>query len=56
MIDVQIPTTDGRELQLTRYTEPDTDLKLLLDRLKLAMPPQRPPKITLPGTPRHTSL
>lgn len=56
MIDLQIPTTDGRELQLTRYTEPDTDLKLLLDRLKLAMPPQPPPKITLPGTPRHTSL
>ncbi|MGH7083570.1 MAG: IS1634 family transposase, partial [Acetobacteraceae bacterium] len=50
MIDLQIPTADGRELQLTRYTEPDTDLKLL------AMPPQPPPKITPPGTPRHTSL
>ena len=30
MIDVRIPTTDGREVVLTRYTEPERDLKLLL--------------------------
>ena len=46
MIDVQIPTTDGRELTLTRYTQPEPELKLLLDRLKLTLPPQSPPKIT----------
>ncbi|MGH9788431.1 MAG: IS1634 family transposase, partial [Candidatus Acidiferrales bacterium] len=46
MIDVQIPTTDGRELHLTRYTEPEPELKLLLDKLKLALPAQPPPKIT----------
>jgi transposase len=46
MIDVHIPTTDGRELQLTRYTEPEAELKLLLDKLKLVLPPQPPPKIT----------
>ena len=46
MIDVHIPTTDGRELILTRYTQPEPDLKLLLERLKLTLPPQPPPKIT----------
>lgn len=46
MIDVHIPTTDGRELTLTRYTEPERELKLLLERLKLALPPQPPPTIT----------
>ena len=46
MIDVRIPTSDGRELALTRYTQPEPDLKLLLDRLKLVLPAQPPPKIT----------
>ena len=46
MIDVHIPTTDGRELQLTRYTQPEPELTLLLDRLKLDLPDQPPPKIT----------
>jgi len=46
MIDVHVPTTDGRELLLTRYTEPDAELRLLLDKLKLALPAQSPPKIT----------
>jgi hypothetical protein len=46
MIDVHIPTTDGRELQLTRYTQPEPELTLLLDRLKLHLPEQPPPKIS----------
>jgi hypothetical protein len=46
MIDVAIPTTDGREVQLTRYTEPELDLRLLLEKLKLEFPAQPPPKIT----------
>jgi hypothetical protein len=46
MIDVMIPTTDGRELTLTRYTQPEPELQLLLERLKLALPPQPPPKIS----------
>src|SRR6185295_16700011 len=33
MIDLHIPTTDGRELLLTRYTEPEPELALLLDKL-----------------------
>src|SRR5437773_8104666 len=50
MIDVHVPTTDGRELLLTRYTEPDAELRLLLDKLKLALPAQSPPKITTAQT------
>ena len=46
MIDVHVPTTDERELQLTRYTQPEPELKLLLDQLKLTLPTQSPPKIT----------
>jgi transposase len=46
MIDVQLPTTDGREILLTRYTHPEPELQLLIDRLKLRLPPQPPPRIT----------
>ena len=46
MIDVHLPTTDGRELLLTRYTEPEPELTLLLNKLKLELPAQAPPKIT----------
>src|SRR5205809_3455610 len=46
MIDVHLPTTDGRELVLTRYTEPQPELSLLLKKLKLELPAQPPPKIT----------
>jgi len=46
MIDVRVPTTDGRQLSLTRYTQPEPELKLLLQRLQLTLPAQPPPKIT----------
>ncbi|MDN5938930.1 MAG: IS1634 family transposase [Salinisphaera sp.] len=46
MLDVEIPTTDGRIITLTRYTEPEAKLKLLLERLRLELPAQPPPKIT----------
>jgi hypothetical protein len=46
MIDVHVPTTDGRELVLTRYTDPQPEPRLLLDTLKLDLPAQPPPKIT----------
>ncbi len=45
MIDVHLPTTDGRELRLTRYTQPEPELQLLIRHLKLQLPPQPPPKI-----------
>ncbi|GBE48287.1 hypothetical protein BMS3Bbin12_01464 [bacterium BMS3Bbin12] len=46
MIDVEIPTADARTLTLTRYTEPEPDLKLLLEQRQLELPTQPPPKIT----------
>src|ERR1700689_287096 len=46
MIDVHLPTTDGREIVLTRSTHPDPELQLVIDRLKLRRPPQQPPRIT----------
>jgi hypothetical protein len=46
MIDVHLPTTDGRELVLTRYTEPEAELRLLLQKLKLELPAQPPPTVT----------
>jgi transposase len=45
MIDMHMPTTDGRELVLTRYTQPEPELTMLLDKLKLEFPAQLPPKI-----------
>jgi transposase len=49
MIDVHIPTTDGRELQLTRHTQAEPELGLLLEKLKLELPAQPSPKITIPA-------
>ncbi len=46
MLDVHFPTTDGRELIFQRYTQPETDQKLLLAQLNLELPAQSPPRIT----------
>jgi hypothetical protein len=46
LLDVRVPTTDGRELLLVRRTEPDRDVALLLARLNLTLPPQPPPRIS----------
>jgi transposase len=49
MLDVSVPTTDGRELLLVRRTEPSADVALLLEHLELTLPPQPPPKIRYPA-------
>jgi transposase len=46
MIDVHVPTTDGRTLIMPRYTQPEADVRILLDRLALPLPEQPPPRIT----------
>ena len=46
MVDVHLPTTDGRTLILSRYTEPEQEQRILLDRLRLTLPEQPPPRIT----------
>jgi hypothetical protein len=48
MLGVPLPTTDERTVILSRYTQPETDVQLLLQRLKLELPGQPPPKITAP--------
>jgi hypothetical protein len=53
MIDVHLPTTDGRELMLTRYTQPEPELQLLIHQLKLQLPPQPPPRIATGTAPSH---
>jgi transposase len=53
MLDVKFPTTDGRTLMLSRYTEPDIDHKLVLEQLKLTLPPQPPPRIAAGGQHVH---
>jgi transposase len=45
MIDVHLPTTDGRNLILSRYTQPEKDLQLLLHQLSLTLPEQPPPRL-----------
>jgi len=46
MLDVHLPTSDGREVILTRYTQPEPDQQMLLEKLRLQLPAQPPPKIT----------
>jgi transposase len=48
MIDVWIPTQDQRWLILPRYTQPSSELQILMDKLRLALPAQPPPRIKNP--------
>ena len=49
MIDVHLPTTDGHHVILPRYTQPEKELQVLLERLKLNLPEQPPPRISASG-------
>lgn len=55
MVDVYLPTTDGRQLLLRRYMEPDADQRLLLAQLKLQLPKQPPPQIAVSSPKTHRS-
>jgi transposase len=50
MLDVHFPTTDGRELIFTRYTQPEPEQQLLLAQLGWRLPEQAPPRITAKNT------
>jgi hypothetical protein len=60
MVDVHVPTTDGRRLVLSRYTQPDRDQTLLLQRLHLTLPEQPRPNsrrsLQLTARLRHVRL
>ena len=45
MLEVRIPTSDGRVLVMPRHTEPEAQQKMILEKLGLALPPQPPPRI-----------
>ena len=49
MIDVHLPTTDGRHIVMSRYTQPEKDVSLLLAQLGLTLPEQPPPKVYASG-------
>ncbi|HEY5954283.1 MAG TPA: hypothetical protein VIT18_07955 [Terrimicrobiaceae bacterium] len=51
-----MPTTDGREVIFTRYTQPEAELQVLLRRLKLELPTQAPPRITTAQVPSKQPL
>ena len=46
MIDVWIPTRDGRWLVLPRYTQPEKEVQILLDRMQRRLPSQPSPRLT----------
>jgi len=45
MLEVHIPLADGRELVMPRYTQPEAEHRLVLDKLGWVLPPQPPPRI-----------
>ena len=49
MIDVHLPTTDGRTVILSRYTQPEPELEILLRQLRIPLPEQPPPRVTASG-------
>jgi len=49
MIDVHLPTTDGRKVIMSRYTQPEPELQILLKQLRLSLPHQPPPRVTARG-------
>ena len=49
MIDVWIPTRDHRWLVMPRYTQPSQEVQILLDKLRVDLPKQPPPRIKAPA-------
>jgi hypothetical protein len=45
MVDVEVPTSDGRVLLLRRHTEPEPEQCMMLEKLRLQLPAQPPPRI-----------
>jgi transposase len=45
LVNVHIPVIDGRELVMPRYTEPEAEQQMVLEKLNLSLPQQPPPRI-----------
>src|SRR5579864_3551784 len=52
MVEVWIPTVDGRWLVLPRHTQPEKDVQALLDQIHINLPPQPPPRIKAASVPQ----
>ena len=50
MLDLEVPTTDGRWLVMSRYTQPEKAVELLLGQLKMKLPEQPPPRLSTEKT------
>jgi transposase len=58
MVEVWIPMLDGRNLVLPRHTQPEPDVQALMEQVRIALPPQPPPRIKssqLPGSATNQS-
>jgi transposase len=49
MIDVHLPTTDGRTVIMSRHTHPEPELQILLKQLRLNFPNQPPSRVAPSG-------
>lgn len=47
MLDLEVPTTDGRWLVMSRYTRPEQAVELWLARLKMKLPEPPPPRLSV---------
>jgi hypothetical protein len=56
MIDVHLPTTDGRTVIMSRYTQPEAELQILLKQLRLSFPGQPPPRMAGNGETARQSV
>jgi hypothetical protein len=56
MIDVHLPTTDGRKVIMSRYTQPEPELQMLLKQLRFSLPHQPPPRVTARDDVAQSSL
>jgi transposase len=45
MVEVWIPMVDGRRLVMPRHTQPEPDVQALLNKIRITLPPQPPPRI-----------
>ena len=55
MLDVHVPLTDGRELVMPRYTQPEAERQLILEKVGWDLPPQPPPRIRRSQAPGRTT-
>jgi len=54
MVEVWIPTLDGRWLILPRHTQLEKDVQALLDQIHIHLPPPPPPRIKAAAFPAAT--